>query len=370
MKYTYSESIAQNMKEIMESEEYTSLFSKKANKMCETCSQDADSCMCGDNNYAEDSTAEAPAAEDNLSLDNSTSEDKLAKATIDAAIFNLIKAADNLEALGLVKSANSALEIANLVVEAKKKMKPKKKKNDEKKMNKKEQSSSESKPASSKKEESSSTMPEFLKKKMKSASLTKDNFYSYAQANAALVNEITSLSKSIADQLEKVINSVSKLAWSSKYGPVLDQAKKYLAGLRKYQLSSQYFTPKIAEILKDILQEAGPFFTTTMQAVNKDPEANEGKKYYQEKMALSSLSNIFTNNMYLRLLDNLTAYSTPLPQAMQTDQKPSEPIKAIPTYKAEDLPKSQTSKSFEGFAKDLSSGINYYLRMIPRSSGK
>jgi len=83
-------------------------------------------------------------------------------------------------------------------------------------MNKKEHSSSESKPASSKKEESSSTMPEFLKKKMKSASLTKDNFYSYAQANAALVNEITSLSKSIADQLEKVINSVSKLAETRK----------------------------------------------------------------------------------------------------------------------------------------------------------
>ena len=298
MKYTYSESIAQNMKEIMESEEYTSLFSKTASKKCEHCSEDLDSCTCGDTNYADMSSLDAESVQDNLSLDHSSVEDSSlgSRSSIDVAIHSLIKAAEDLESLGLIKSSSSALTIANLVVEAKKKMKPKKKKMMKKKMNKKEHSSSESKPASSKKEESSSTMPEFLKKKMKSASLTKDNFYSYAQAIAALVNEITSLSKSIADQLEKVINSVSKLAWSSKYGPVLDQAKKYLAGLRKYQLSSQYFTPKIAEILKDILQEAGPFFTTTMQAVNKDPEANEGKKYYQEKMALSSLSNIFTNN--------------------------------------------------------------------------
>lgn len=131
MKYGFSNSIAQEMEEIMKSEVHSSLF-KSASKKCEVCKQDMDSCMC-DVNYA-DSCPNCKKDSDSCMCDANYAHDcvkcvgkkdcscakdsEMKSSALNNAITTLLQASQTLDSIGLEKESFKILNLSIRIKQA------------------------------------------------------------------------------------------------------------------------------------------------------------------------------------------------------------------------------------------------------------
>ena len=161
-KHDFADEIAAQMKVNLSSPEHMSVFA--ASEKCAAC--DCSPCEC-DKQSAKDSKEDTdsqsakdsndhfgsgePKFDDSSKYSDSSDADDEVVVALNQAISGLLSASAALDAAGLVKSATLSLDLAQFVVEAKKKAKKKKKKSDSKKSDSKK---SDSKKSDSKKSDS------------------------------------------------------------------------------------------------------------------------------------------------------------------------------------------------------------------------